>query len=435
MKVPKNALLVFVLLFFIFQSPAFGQDYYLESGGSGISIIIIRPTGDSLAAEDEFVLDYMQNLIIANFKKYTAIKASGSLSTADIDKKGTALLLIGTLSRTDKTYIIDLAVTDPVSGLRKATYRKTNIKAADILSARAINEGFLEIVQKLNVKLSEAGIAAVKNPPGEEIQAAINLARGNLAEKNNNPIEMLTYLYNAAAYDPELLEAGTRFNDFSRILSSGNIGGTVINDIKNREKWKSILDEFDNFYRAHPPFIVNFNPMPAQKGYIDYDNNRVAFQFDLTFQEDMSFDAMQKVFVSITTGLKNTKNQEMWGFITRPYRSPLFGKFRYYAIKAELVNERDEAVASTTFRVRSRIAVLRDTLYADTTGKTKQSFAPIDTVKELTDIMLVRIVSIDGIETEKAMQSGYVKIVPVEALPKTKALNLFAMLTRNYSDK
>jgi len=432
-RTSKNLLLT-LAFFLVFPGLICGQNYYLDDGGAGLNIIVIRPTGESVASEDEFVLDYIQNLIIANFKKYTAVKASGGISVSNIGKNETALLLIGTLSRTGNSYIMDLAVTDPSSGRRRASHRATNVRPADILSAQAINNGFMDVLKQINVNLSDAGIAALKNPSRDEVQAAISMARGTMAEKNNNPIEMLTYLYNAAAYDPGLLEATNRFDDYSKVLSSGNVGGSVINDLQNREKWKSILDEFDNFYRAHPPFILNFNPLPGQKGNTDYDNRTVIMEFEANFQEDISFNAMQKVFVSIATGLKNTKNQEVWGFITRPYRSPLFGGFRYYTVKAELVNERDEVAATSVFRVRSRIALLRNSLYADTTQKLKPSFTPIHIDTQLTDVMIVRIVSIDDIETEKAMQGGYVKIVPVETLPKAKARNLLALITRGISN-
>jgi len=423
--------LFFSLAFFLVLPILISGQYYQGDGGADLNVIVIRPTGESVANEDEFVLDYIQNLLISNFKKYTAVKVSGDISVSNIGRGETAMLLIGTLSQVGNSYILDFAISDPSSGLRVASYRATNVRAPDILSGQAINNGFVDLARQVNISLSDAGIAALKNPSRDEVQAAINMARGTVAGNNNNPIEMLTYLYNAAAYDPGLLDAVNRFDDFSKLLSSGNVGGSVINDQQNRDQWKNILDEFDSFYNLHPPFILNFNPIPSQKGNTDYDNRRVVMEFEGNFQEDISFDAMQKVFVSIATGLKNTENQEKWGLITRPYRSPLFGRFRYYSLTAELVNERDEVVATSKFNIRSRIVLFRHSLYADTTQIFRQSFAPIHIDTQLTDTMIVRIVNIDNIETEKAMQDGYVKIVPVEKLPKAKARNLITLITRN----
>jgi len=414
-----------------FSQFAASGGYYLDSGGSSIRLIVVKPTGVSLSGEDEFVLDYIQTLLLGNFKKYTAIKTSGQDASAAVEKTETAFLLIGKLTRTGNTYILEMTVTDPTSGVRKATYYKTNITANEILNAQAINAAFLDIVKKLDVNLSEAGIAAVNNPTREEVQAAINLARGNAAEKRGNPIEMMTYLYNAVSYDPDLLEAGTRFEDLSRMLSAGDVGSSIKSDLEDREKWKVILDEFDTFYYAHPPYILSYDPNPTQKGYSDYDNRTAVLEFEMVFQEDVAFAAMQKVYAAVISGLKTTKNQERWNFTTRPFRSPLFGKFRYYEVKAELVNNRNQAVAATAFRVRSRIFPLRNTLLADTSQKFKQSFKPIHIDNDLTGDMIVRIISIDGIETEKAMQDGYVKIIPAEKLPKEKPVNLLAVLTRD----
>jgi len=402
------------------------QSYYTGDGGKSITLTVLRTTGEAIAKEDEFIFNYIQNLLIGNFNKYTAVQTG-----ARNEAQAAAFLLISKLTKTGNSFILDLTVTDPSSGIIKASYQGVNIRADDILNAKAVNEGFLDITKKLNVNLSEAGIAAVVNPKSIDTQALISLARGNEAEKNGNPIEMLTYLYNAASYDPALLEAGNRFNAFSQMLSDGNVLESVKSDLENRENWKKILDEFDSFYKAHPPFILTFNPLPLQKGNTDYDNRTAVLEFEMSFQEDVSFEAMQKVFVAISSGLKNTGNQEVWGFSKRPFRSPLFGRFRYYDIKAELVNNRDAAVASVAFRVRSRIAVIRNTLYPDTSQKIKQSFRPVRIGDELTDNMIVRIVSIDGIGTEEAMRNGYVKIMPAQALPNNKTRNPFAILTRS----
>jgi hypothetical protein len=403
------------------------QNYYTGDGGKAIILTVLRTTGESIAKEDEFIFDYIQNLLIGNFNKYTAVQTD---ARNDAQATG-AFLLISKLTKTGNSFILDLTVTDPSSGIIQASYHGANIRADDIFNAKAVNEGFLDITKKLNINLSEAGIAAVRNPKSVDTQALISLARGNEAEKNGNPIEMLTYLYNAAVYDPALLEAGNRFDALSQTLSNGNVMDSVKNDPENRENWKKILDEFDSFYKAHPPFILTFNPLPLQKGNTDYDNQTAVLEFEMSFQEDVSFEAMQKVFNAISSGLKNTGNQEVWGLSKRPFRSPLFGRFRYYDIKAELVNNRDVAVASAAFRVRSRIAILRNTLYPDTSQKIRQSFRPVRIGDELTDNMIVRIVSIDGIETEKAMLDGYVKITPVKALPNNKIRNPFAILTRS----
>jgi hypothetical protein len=407
----------------------FSENYYTGNGGSAIMLIIIKPTGEGLPKEDEFVLGYIQNLLVANFKKYTAVKTD-MRETASGVKIDAAFLLAGKLTRSGNNYIMELTVTDTTKGLRKASYQSTSIQPKDILNAQAINTGFVDIAKKLDIQFTDAGLAALKNPSKEEVQAAINLARGRVAEKNDNPIEMLTYLYNASTYDPSLLEASSQFNSLSSSLASGDAGASVKGDIKERDKWLKILNEFDSFYNTHPPFILSYDPLPFQKGYSDYDNRTAVLQFKLNFQEDVSFDAMQKVFVALKTGLLNTKLQEQWGFATRPYRSPLFDRTRIYNVDAELVNNRNEVVASTKFKVKSRITPFRNTLFADTSQITNISFKSIHIDKELTEDMLVRIINIDGMNTEKAMQQGYVRVVPVEDLPRAKVRGLVTVLTR-----
>jgi len=428
MKIFK--LIVFICFNLIFLPQfVFSEDFYTGNGGSAIMLIIIKPTGEGLPKEDEFVLGYIQNLLVANFKKYTAVKTNAQ-ETASGVKIEAAFLLTGKLTKSGSNYIMELTVTDTTKGIRKASYQSTNIRANDILNAQAINTGFVDIAKKLDIQFTDAGLAALKNPSKEEVQAAINLARGKIAEKNDNPIEMLTYLYNASTYDPSLLEATSQFNSLSRSLASGDAGASVKGDLKERDKWLKILNEFDSFYDTHPPFILSYIPLPTQKGNTDYDNRTAVLQFKLNFQEDVSFEAMQKVYVALKAGLLKTKLQETWGFAARPYRSPLFGNTRIYNIDAELVNKRNQVVASTTFKVKSRITPFRNALLADTSQIMNISFKSIHVDNELTEDMVVRIINIDGINTEKAMQQGYVRVAPVEDLPKAKIRSLVTVLTR-----
>jgi len=416
------------ILFFLPQS-VISENYYTGSGGSGIMLIIIKPTGEGLPKEDEFVLGYIQNLLVANFNKYTAVKTNAQ-ETASGVKIDSAFLLAGKLTKSGNNYIMELTVTDTTRGIRKASYQSSSIRANDLLNAQAINTGFVDIARKLDIQFTDAGLAALKNPSKGEVQAAINLARGRVAEKNDNPIEMLTYLYNASSYDPSLLEATSQFNSLSRSLASGDAGASVKGDLQERDKWLRILNEFDSFYDSHPPFILSYDPLPTQKGNTDYDNRTAVLQFHLNFQEDVSFEAMQKVYVALKTGLLSTNMQEKWGFATRPYRSPLFDRTRVYSIDAELVNNRNQVVASEKFRVKSRITPFRNTLFADTTQIMNISFKSIHIDNDLTEDMVVRITTIDGMNTEKAMQQGYVRVAPVEDLPKAKIRSLVTLLTR-----
>ena len=420
-----------VIIGFILPHLAFGQVFFTGDGGSAIGVVIERPVGEALAADDEFALDFIQNILQNNFTKYTAVKASAQINDGILLGLENILILTTNLNKVGNTFALRMTAAHGGTASTQAFYFAQNILPTTILNAQAINEGFLSILQQLNVTLTDEGISSVRNPSADEVQAALNLARGNMAERRGNPIEMLTYLYNAAAYNPGMLEAGNRFDVLSQMLAAGDTGQAIGGDLQTREQWKEILDEFDRFYNKHPPFTLTYNPLPSQRGHTDYDNRTAMMQFEASFHEDVSFNAMQEVFTTLTTGLRSTGNQTLWGFATRPYRSPLFSAFRYYSIKAELVNVRDEVVATETFRVRSRIFLLRDKLYADTTQKLSISFKPIRIGDELTENMVVRITSIDDIETEKAMQDGYVKIVPSSEIPRDKIRNLLVLITRN----
>jgi hypothetical protein len=238
-------------------------------------------------------------------------------------------------------------------------------------------------------------------------------------------------LFNSASYNPGLEDTTARLNSLSGMLSSGNATETIKNDAADRESWKKLLDEFDKFYQDHPPFGIFYNPLPFQKGNTDYDSRKAVLEFELLFGQDVTFDSMQKVFRLLAEGLKKTQRQELWGLAERPYRSPLFQSKRTYKVAAELLNNRNEVVGKTQFTISSRIFLLRRTLLPDTSSLMRQSFPAIHIDKELTPDMHVRIVNIDGIETEKVMQDGFIRIIPMEKLPRAKGANLLAIITRS----
>jgi hypothetical protein len=52
-------------------------------------------------------------------------------------------------------------------------------------------------------------------------------------------------------------------------------------------------------------------------------------------------------------------------------------------------------------------------------------------VDSLTSNPVVRIVSVDGIESEQSGSDSYIRIIPVEKLPSSYSKNILVYLTRN----
>jgi hypothetical protein len=419
--------------------------YYEGNGGAGIVIATSVPEGVGLADGDEWILNFIQELLNRDFARFSAIALSDrqmieSAVAAGMDSPNVgnfanaAYIMTGKLTLTAQhSYILELVLSDTSKGIRVASALKPNI-AGDIKKLlAAINEEFADVLSQLDVVLTAAGREELQNMDllNPAVQGAISIARGNAAEKNGNPIEMLSYLYNAVSYDPTLTSATMRIDSLTAQLASGDAGSFVKQDKAARDNWKKVLDEFESFYRDHPPFEVSYVPTPNKKGRTDYDAGTAVLAFDLTFQEGVGFDSMQKVLHTVLEGLNQTGNREVWGFANWPYNSSLFNRVRNFRMVAELVNNRNEVVDTLETLVSARLYLSRNRIYADATRKVSISFKPININNEMTGNEIVRIIRIDGIETEQAQQSGFVKVTPVEKLPKNKARSLLVLLTRD----
>jgi hypothetical protein len=404
-----------------------GLPPYEGSGGAGMVVSVEKPEGSGLAESDGFILDFIQYVIIGDFKKYTAVE----VREADSSIKGTVYCLVrGKITREGGTYRLEFTVTDVTTNVRKASSVKTGISAGEVLNESALNAAFGELLEQLNIVLTSAGKAALANPSQSDINAALNMARGSAAEAGGNTIEILNYYYNAVSYDPSLTEASARIASFSASLAAGDSGSQIKGDIAARDSWKKILDDFEEFYRIHPPFELSYLAKPEQYGKSDYDSRTAVLQFNLIFQEAVAFQSMQKVLKSVLEGLDETGNRELWGMSGWPYRTTM-KKSRKYKIVAELVNNRGESLDTQTFEVSSRFYFTRNAVRADSTRGKTILFRAVNADTELTPDMVVKITKIDGMETEQAQQDGFVKVTAVEELPKKKTRNLAVFLTRS----
>jgi hypothetical protein len=327
-------------------------------------------------------------------------------------------------------FILQLAVTDAESGIRRASFGPQVTGEAQLRSASIIKEASLDLLSQMGVELTDAGRAALQRAQSSEIEAAIALARGLTAEKNDNTIETLSYLYKAVSYDSSLLEAMGILETLSTDIAAGGARSYIANDLESHNKWKEILRQFETFYAAHPPFEFIYVQVPSQQGKTDYEAGTADLKFDVTLRESVEFTAMQNVLGIITGGLAKTGNKELWGLTDWPYRSDLFGSDKNYPVVAELVNNRGEVIATAKFTMSGRLVVFRNKIYADSKQNTTIVFPKVK-VESLTDNLAVRIASFNGINTEQASDEGFIRISAADKLPSKKLRNPLAVLSRD----
>jgi hypothetical protein len=407
--------------------------YYIGDGGAGLRLAIMEPEG--VEVSDTWLLSLIQGVLISDFRNYTealAVDNRRNMGEVSSASAGARTILSGKLTATGSyVYILNLSATDVERGTVKATHTAT-ITAAQLVNLSVIKAASLDLMRQLDIQLTDAGVKALETVDPREREAEIALARGIQADKSGNTIESLNYLYNAVAYDPSLEDALSLLEVMAGDLAAGRVGDALRSDLANRENWKKILDNFEEFYTAHPPFEVVYVPLVRAKGDPDYDAGTAIVQFRVTIRESQEFETMNKVLKLILEGLKKSGQQETWGFANWPYRSPLFRKARVHSLRADLVNENDEVLDTMNFELSGRMVVMRGTVRADSTQNQDFPFKAVDIKKLIGEY--VQITTLDGMKIEESQEAGYIKIAPAEEMPPKKTRNPFIKLTGDFFD-
>ncbi|MDR2095979.1 MAG: hypothetical protein LBP76_10750 [Treponema sp.] len=425
--------------------------YYSGDGGAGIRIAILEPEGKNLTEGQEWMPSFIQGMLTSDFSAFSAmiisdrqnlgrVLAEQQVSLAQDAEASQSIgklanvryILAGSLENISSgEFLLQLAVTDAESGIRRASFEPRLMTEAQLRSASVIKEASAEMLAQMGVELTDAGRAALQRTQSSEIEAAIALARGLTAEKNGNAIETLSYLYNAVSYDSSLLEASGLLENLSADIAAAGTGAFIANDLEAQNKWKGILDEFETFYTAHPPFEFIYVPIPSQQGKTDYEAGTADLKFEVTLRESVEFKAMQNVLSTITAGLAKTGSRDAWGFASWPYRTSLFGGYKNYAVVAELKNNRDESISTVQFAISGRLVIFRNKIYADSKQNVSIVFQRVK-IESLTENLSVRIISINGITTEQAADEGFIRISAADKLPAKKLRNLLVVLSRDF---
>jgi TolB-like protein len=172
-------------------------------GGKGISLAVLEPTSRGLSPNEQWMLSLIQSSITGDFNKYSDMtiidrqnlekilaeqmqSMSGNYSDADYIRIGqltnAKYILGGSVSRTANTFMLELAVTDVESGVRKASLSPTSVTPASLENLSAVKEASAELLRQLGIILTDSGLAELKKPLAiSQVNAETALARGVVA--------------------------------------------------------------------------------------------------------------------------------------------------------------------------------------------------------------------------------------------------------------
>jgi hypothetical protein len=247
-------------------------------------------------------------------------------------------------------------------------------------------------------------------------------------------MEKLIYLTNAVAFDSSQLEAIELLASAGDGMGMMGTGAALQNDAEQRKQFQTMMEQFEEHYRKHPPFELVFIPKTTQEGATDYLNHEATVKFQVTLRESVEFDTMNTVLKIILQNLKKTGNQVKWGFKEWPGNAKIFNQKRNFAVAAELLDDKGEVIDTVEFNMLAQLVPSGGKVFADSSQNLDIVFSKMN-IDRLTTEPQVRITQIGGMTSRESLEEDFIRISSALELPPKRLRNPFALAGRRNSPK
>jgi TolB-like protein len=420
--------------------------YWTGDGGKNLKLAVLEPTGKGLSPSEQWMLSLVQGSITGDLNKYSAMTVidrqnlekilaqqteslSGNYSDDDFISIGkltnARYILAGSISKTATSYMLELSVSDVQTGERKASYPPKSVSPAALENLSAVKEASADILAQLGVKLTDAGIKELKQPVAViQVQAQTALARGITAQKQGTEVAALSYYFQAASYDPFLMEAANRSSILYANISSGNIGDNVRNDIQWRKDWVARLTEteqyFDSFNKtASMPYTLFYVSDEIKQGAVNYQNETVIMGGIETHLHGSGIwtVSMERALRAVYDGLNATKRKDIWELANWPQRgvtnlNAFARRNGNFSVVFELLNSQNKVIGKQTLQAGGSWELNwsgRPVINVNADDEKTLDFQNVN-ANDITDSMTIRVATINGSDAETAARNGVLQI-------------------------
>jgi len=414
------------------------------NGGKGMSLTILAPQSNGLAANQSHLPALVQGEFVSNFSGFSAISIldwerrdavlvqllSGSYSD-DVSAKAaqeignaipTTHFMQGNITKTETGYNLQVNITKTADKTTAASYSGT-FTFAELDNLTGIRKTSLDLLQKMGVTLKEKAQQELVGAAAENyVGAQTALARGVTAQRQGTEVAALSYYFQAAAFDPSLAEAVKRSSILNANITSGNIGDNVRNDIQWRKEWVQRLTEtekfFDNFNKTESMPYTLFYSDDIKQGGINYQTETVTLSIKTLLQgSNIWKQSTEHALQAVYDGLNATKRQDTWGLgkwpqqtVTNP--NPFTKQSNNFSVVFELVNKQNKVIGKQTLQasgswewdLRSRPGI-----NASTTGYITMNLQNVN-ANDISDNLTIRIASVNGVDAASAARNGVLQI-------------------------
>jgi hypothetical protein len=419
-------------------------------GGKGRSLAILAPRATGLAANQSYLPALVQGEFVSNFSGYSAMSVmdrenldkvyaellSGYYS--DDDAAGldlghltaTDYIMTGNITRTATGYALQMQITRTADKVTTASYSGT-LTFAELDNLTGIRRASLDLLQKMGVTLTAQAQGTLSGAAAENhVNAQTSLARGITAQRQGTEVAALSYYFQAAAYDPSLMEAANRSSILNANISSGNIGSDVRNDIAWRRDWVARLTEtehfFDSFNRAESmPYTLFYVSDEIKQGAVNYQNETVNLSTEAHLHGSGVWTlSVERALQAVYDGLDATHRKWTWGLAGWPQQAvtnlnAFASRSQNFTVAFELLNDKNKVIGRQTLQTGGLWGLNnsgRPVAQVNADDRKPLSFQNVN-ANDITDRMTIRIATVNGTAAETAAQNG---ILQMRAITKAE---------------
>jgi len=473
---PARCGLIISLLIFI-SLPCWAQSqYFTGDGRKGMSLAILVPESQGLSKDLAYLPAMVQGCLVSNISKYSGIAVLDRVAldkviaeTLDPTYKDnlnivrlghvaqTDHIMTGKLIKTSSGYTLQINVTDTTPNAKTTASYSGACSVAQLDDQTAIQKASLELLTQMGVRLTDLAKTELSTASSTQVvNAQTALAQGITAQKQGTEVAALSYYFQAAAFDPSLMEAVNRSSILAANISSGSIGDDARNDIQWRKNWVARLEEtekyfnsfFDNFFKTLPPlpYTLVYVSDIKQIGNINYQNEtmnlsgittnlRASHEWALSVEPTLQ--SVRKSVQAVQDGLDATGRKTVWGLDKWPsqgaFNRSFFGRqVKNFTIIVELVNSRNKVIGRETFQTGGSYEIPvplpgNETRIQISVDERKTvNFSNVN-ANDVTDNLTVRIASVNGTPAETATRN---KILQIKSLTGDAEWNLNVNMVR-----
>jgi TolB-like protein len=305
---------------------------FTGTGGKGLIIAVPSPSMSGSNQTNNWMPQLFQDIITGDLAKYSAmtvldrrneslvlaeqqLSASGNYSDDDYIAMGrltnAKYIVAGNIIGVSGRYSVTFRINNTETNEIQTSFNKQYV-TEDIESGLAAKEVVRELLAGMGVELTAEGERQLLAIQERTVRAQTSLARGMVAERNNEHLQSLVYFQEALNADRGMAEASQRIQSFGQGSPGAGIRERAEWATTQKAKWEKIFNDLVD-YMDNNLFIAVYNFSTIEDQF-DARTNRVTLTVKpgVKIIPDSTVLTVWKRVIDQWESIKNLEENKSW---------------------------------------------------------------------------------------------------------------------------